>query len=162
MSFLNKIINRILFLFENNDHITNDLNSLIKVFTTLIHQLKNHVFIQKQFVCLIKTFLKKTFLNYDSLNTQQIMNYPYDYIIEDFDQIATILLNNGENNFNVDLITFLNKQIFDQPINNNTCKNTSSLNSSTVSNISYLRRNSSVGNIDYKQIFMENLHKVKF
>lgn len=151
---LNPVINKIQNLFEGDYFfsITETFPSIVKVFRVIIEQISKFFIFQKNFINCIKYYIKRFFIVYekDKDNTffnQQ--NYPYDYLIEDFNNISKILKSNNENNFCIDFFNYLIKQIFDQ--GNNLVQNTSS----TSLNIT------KIGPSDYKSIFFENLDKVK-
>jgi hypothetical protein len=117
----------------------------------MIKSLSYHLPFNKNFASLIKFYLKRYFIIYEKdKENQNLQTHPFEYLIEDFTIISSLLKGNAENNFWTDFFTYLIKHIFDSP--HSIYANYTS-NSLSHSKSPYL-------NIDYKMIFYENFDKV--
>lgn len=140
IDFLIFFISKIQSIFENEYTIDN-FNLIVRIFKTILLEIQEK-YIQKHFLNLIKFFVKKFFLVYEKDKDYAfvIINFSYEYIIEDFNLISNILKNNNENNFFMDFLNYLLKHIF-EPL--------------TFSVTSHNKNNP-----DYKNIFYKNYDKV--
>jgi hypothetical protein len=137
---------------EEYSLIVDNFEHIKKVFITLVEMLYNRVDVDKKYIQIIKAYIRRYFIVYekDKNYTFVIKNFKYDYLLDNIDKIGKILNENNENNFNVDLLTYIIKNIFESPRN--------SLSTEDL----YDNRKESTENMTiYSKIFYTNLHKVK-
>lgn len=142
-TFTTILSKRIQILFEKEVNVENFSlvkNIFLQIVDSFFNDDNNNIAISNTFkdiVISFKYFLKRFFISYERDKDHENNNvFNFSYIVENTHKIYSFLKNNKENNFKIDFVTYLLKQIFEN------------------------KEISDLESFKYQKLFYENLHLV--